>query len=73
MKAGVSGFAPLAFRTLSMWLGLPMLAAVLVARGVSFRIGRADWKALALLTVTNMLIWHVLAIQIGRASCRERV
>jgi len=62
MKLGVSGFAPLAFRTLSMWLGLPVLFGVLKALHVPFRIGRSDWRELGVLTVTNMLVWHVLAI-----------
>jgi drug/metabolite transporter (DMT)-like permease len=62
MKIGVTGFPPLAFRTLSMWLGLPVLAAVLVVRRVPFTIARRDWRELASLSVTNMIVWHVLAI-----------
>jgi drug/metabolite transporter (DMT)-like permease len=62
MKAGVTGFPPLFFRTLSMWLGLPVLFAVLVALKVPFRIERKDWRELAALTVVNMIVWHVLAI-----------
>ncbi len=62
MKIGVTGFPPLAFRTLSMWLGLPVLAAVLVVRRVPFTIARRDWRELASLSVTNMVVWHVLAI-----------
>ncbi|MEO8835793.1 MAG: DMT family transporter [Caldimonas sp.] len=62
MKQGVSDFPPLAFRTLSMWFGLPILWTVLKLRRVPFAIARPDWSELALLTVTNMLVWHVLAI-----------
>ena len=62
MKIGVSGFPPLAFRTLSMWLGLPVLWAVTVALKIDLRIARRDWRELGLLTITNMLVWHVLAI-----------
>lgn len=65
MKAGVSGpsaVPPLFFRTLSMWLGLPVLAAVLVVLRVPFRIERRHWRELAVLTVVNMIVWHVLAI-----------
>jgi drug/metabolite transporter (DMT)-like permease len=62
MKLGVSGFPPLAFRSISMWLGLPVLWAVTLALKVPLRIERRDWRELALLTVTNMLVWHVLAI-----------
>lgn len=62
MKYGVTGYAPLTFRTLSMWLGLPVLAAFVVWRGVPLRVGREHWRDLAWLTVFNMLVWHVLAI-----------
>ena len=62
MKFGVTGFPPLTFRTLSMWLGLPVLALVLVWRRVPFRVGREHWRQLAVLTVFNMLFWHTLII-----------
>lgn len=62
MKFGVTGFPPLSFRTLCMWLGLPVLGLFLVARRVPFTIGRAHWRELALLTVFNMFFWHTLAI-----------
>jgi drug/metabolite transporter (DMT)-like permease len=62
MKLGVTGFPPLAFRALSMWLGLPVLWAVLRLQGISFAVAPGDRRELAKLTVTNMMIWHVLAI-----------
>jgi drug/metabolite transporter (DMT)-like permease len=62
MKLGVTGFPPLTFRMLSMWIGLPVLTGVVLALRVPLRIARADWPELARLTVTNMLVWHVLAI-----------
>jgi len=62
MKLGVSDFAPLGFRTLSMWFGLPVLWLVLRARRVPFAIPRSDWRELLTLSLTNMMIWHVLAI-----------
>jgi drug/metabolite transporter (DMT)-like permease len=62
MKLGVSDFPPLGFRALSMWLGLPVLWAVLRVQRVSFVIRREDWPELAKLSVNNMIIWHVLAI-----------
>lgn len=62
MKLGVTHFPPLSFRALSMWLGLPVLwLAVRVAR-VPLHIPRTDWRELGGLTVTNMIVWHVLAI-----------
>jgi drug/metabolite transporter (DMT)-like permease len=62
MKVGVTGFAPLAFRSLSMWLGLPVLALVLRVQRVPFAIARKDWRELGVLSVTNMIVWHMLAI-----------
>ena len=62
MKQGVASFPPLGFRTLSMWLGLPVLWLVLMLRHVPFRVARKDWREVGVLTVTNMLVWHVLAI-----------
>jgi drug/metabolite transporter (DMT)-like permease len=62
MKIGVTGFPPLAFRTLSMWLGLPVLWAVLRLRRVPLVIAGRDWRQLSLLTITNMVVWHVLVI-----------
>jgi drug/metabolite transporter (DMT)-like permease len=62
MKLGVTGYPPLGFRALSMWLGLPVLWAVLRLQRVSFVIRRDDWPELAKLAVNNMIIWHVLAI-----------
>ncbi len=62
MKFGVTSFPPLTFRTISMWLGLPLLAAVLVWARLPWRIPRRHWRELLVLTLTNMLIWHVVAI-----------
>jgi drug/metabolite transporter (DMT)-like permease len=62
MKLGVSAFPPLSFRSLSMWLGLPVLAGVLLWRRVPFKVGREHWRELAVLTVFNMLFWHTLII-----------
>jgi drug/metabolite transporter (DMT)-like permease len=62
MKLGVTGYPPLTFRTLSMVLGLPVLAAGLLAMKVPFRIERRHWPQLLLLTLTNMLVWHVCII-----------
>ncbi|MBW0170888.1 MAG: DMT family transporter [Hydrogenophaga sp.] len=62
MKFGVTGFPALTFRTLCMWIGLPVLGLFLWWRRVPFRIGREHWPALVWLTVFNMLFWHTLAI-----------
>ena len=62
MKLGVTGFPPLTFRTLCMWLGLPLLWLFLHFRGTPLRIARVHWRELGVLTVFNMLFWHTLAI-----------
>jgi drug/metabolite transporter (DMT)-like permease len=62
MKIGVGDMPPLAFRTISMWLGLPVLWAATVALKVDLRVPRRHWRELGALTLTNMLVWHVLAI-----------
>jgi drug/metabolite transporter (DMT)-like permease len=62
MKIGVTGFPPLTFRTLCMWLGTPVLALVLVVQRVPFRIGREHWRELLLLATFNMFFWHGLII-----------
>jgi drug/metabolite transporter (DMT)-like permease len=62
MKAAIGGFPPLSFRTLSMWLGLPVLYAATRAMKVPLRIERRHWRELGLLTFTNMIVWYVLAI-----------
>jgi drug/metabolite transporter (DMT)-like permease len=62
MKVGVTDFPPLTFRALSILLGIPVLALGLVLLKVPFTIPRRHWKEIALLTLTNMLVWHVCII-----------
>lgn len=62
MKIGVTGFPPLTFRALCMWLGTPVLALVLVAQRVPFHIERAQWRELLVLATFNMFFWHGLII-----------
>jgi len=62
MKMGVTGYPPLTFRALCLWIGVPVLWLVLRALKVPFYIARKDWRELFWLAVTNMFIWHVLII-----------
>jgi drug/metabolite transporter (DMT)-like permease len=62
MKLGVTGFPPLTFRALSMWLGLPVLAVGLLVLKVPFRIPREHWRELVWLSATNMFVWHICII-----------
>jgi drug/metabolite transporter (DMT)-like permease len=45
-----------------MWIALPVMAALVFWRGLSFRIPRAQWPELLQLAVFNMLVWHTLAM-----------
>lgn len=62
MKLGVTELPPLTFRALSMWFGLPVLYAAVRLMKVDLRVPRHHWRELAGLTLTNMLLWHVVAI-----------
>jgi drug/metabolite transporter (DMT)-like permease len=69
MKIGVSGtplhplpYPPLSFRALSLGLGVPVLAAALWLLKVPLVLPRSQWGAVARLTASNMLIWHVVVI-----------
>ena len=69
MKLGVSGtaaapspFPPLTFRALSLLLGLPVLAAALAWLKVPFAVPRGERREVLRLTLTNMLVWHVVII-----------
>ena len=56
MKLGVTGFQPLTFRMMCLWLGTPVLGLALLAMKVPFRIPRTHWKELLVLSVFNMFI-----------------
>lgn len=62
MKLGVADYPPLAFRTISLWLGLPVLGLALVAMKVPFRVPRRHWPELLWLAATNMFVWHACII-----------
>jgi drug/metabolite transporter (DMT)-like permease len=62
MKLGVTGYPPLTFRVVSMWLGLPVLWALGAGARGRPPIERRDWRELAWLTATNMLVWHTVVI-----------
>lgn len=62
LKIGVNTYPPLTFRVISMWIGWPLLGLVVWRMGLSFRVPRAHFKELAVLTVTNLLVWYSLVI-----------
>ncbi|MDD5326051.1 MAG: DMT family transporter [Polaromonas sp.] len=60
MKLGVTAYPPLTFRALCIWIGLPVLALLMVARRTPFFVPRDRFREVFLLAMTNMLIWNVL-------------
>lgn len=62
LKIGVTHYPPLTFRLLSMLIGLPLLALVLVVRRIALRVPRNEWRELLVLAFFNMLMWHALII-----------
>ncbi|WP_137895243.1 DMT family transporter [Ramlibacter sp. 2FC] len=62
MKLGVTDFPPLSFRTLSLWLGLPVLGAAMAWMRVPFQLPREHWRELLRLALFNMFVWHALMI-----------
>ncbi len=69
MKLGVSGlpgapqaYPALTFRALSLLFGLPVLGAALAWLKVPLAVPRRHWRELAVLTLLNMGVWHVIVI-----------
>ncbi|MFC5608145.1 DMT family transporter [Variovorax soli] len=62
MKLGIADYPPLTFRSLSIWLGLPVLGLALVMMKVPFKVARKDWPQLLWLAATNMFVWHACII-----------
>lgn len=62
MKIGVQDFPPIAFRTLCMVGGLPVLWLVARLQGLPMTIPREQIKPVIALAIPNMLIWHMFMI-----------
>jgi drug/metabolite transporter (DMT)-like permease len=62
MKLGVNNFPALSFRALTVTLGLPTLALILLARKVPFGVPRRWWGELLWLALTNMVVWNICMI-----------
>ena len=62
MKIGVTGFPPLTYRMICLFIGTPLLGLVLLALKVPFKVPRQYWKELLVLAVFNMFFWHFLII-----------
>ncbi len=62
MKLGVNHYPALSFRSLSLILGLPVLALGLKMLKVPFHVPRAHWREISWLALTNMIVWQGLII-----------
>ncbi|HEY0879189.1 MAG TPA: DMT family transporter [Zeimonas sp.] len=60
MKVGVTEFPPMTFRLLSMIGAVPLVGIIARATGVSLRTRREDIGELAVLVLSNMVLWMVL-------------
>ncbi|HZY17312.1 MAG TPA: DMT family transporter [Ramlibacter sp.] len=72
LKLGVGAYPPLTFRALSIWLGLPVLAAALLVLKVPFSLPRRHWPELLWLAATNMFVWHACIILAVRSLSSGR-
>jgi drug/metabolite transporter (DMT)-like permease len=62
MKLAITGYPALTFRTISLCLGVPVLALGLLVLKAPFRVPRRQWPELLWLSATNMVIWHACII-----------
>ncbi len=62
MKLGVTGYPPLTFRALCLWLGLPVMVLIMRLRKTPFTIPRDKYREVFWLAVTNLVIWNILII-----------
>ena len=62
LKIGVTQYPAITFRSISMWIGWPLLGLVMLKSNISFKVPRNEWKELMLLASSNMFVWHVLMI-----------
>lgn len=72
VKLGVTDYPPLSFRMLSMWLGLPALAAVLWWKKVPFRLARQHWAETFWLGMVNLVIWNICIVLAMRSLSSGR-
>jgi drug/metabolite transporter (DMT)-like permease len=62
MKIGVSHFAPLTFRVLSMVGGLIVLGIMVRQQRQSFHVATRHWPELILIALFNMTLWFMFSI-----------
>lgn len=62
LKLSVADFPPLTFRTVSLWLSLPVYALVLAQQRTGLSLARAHWGRVAWLALFNVAGWNALMI-----------
>jgi drug/metabolite transporter (DMT)-like permease len=62
MKLAIAGMAPMHFRTLCLVAGAVGLFAMGVAARAEWRVPRAEWGRLVLISLLNLSGWNILAI-----------
>jgi drug/metabolite transporter (DMT)-like permease len=74
MKLAVSEMGPWTFRAICLYAGALGLFAIALKLGLSLRVRRGHWRALAISSILNVTIWHVCSaygltlVEAGRAS-----
>jgi drug/metabolite transporter (DMT)-like permease len=62
IKLSLAGMAPMHFRTWCLGAGAAILFTMAAARGLPWRVPRAEWRRLAILSFVNITIWNVLSV-----------
>lgn len=62
MKLGVTGYPPLTFRILCLWLALPVMALLMLMRKTPFRVPREKFREVFWLAMSNLVVWNLLII-----------
>jgi drug/metabolite transporter (DMT)-like permease len=74
IKLSLAGMAPMHFRTWCLAAGAAVLFTMAAARGLPWRVPRAEWRRLAIISLANITVWNVLSVHgvalmaSGRAS-----
>lgn len=62
MKLAIAGMAPMHFRTLCLVAGAAGLFAMGAAARAEWRVPRAEWRRLVVISLFNLSAWNILAI-----------
>ncbi len=62
IKLALDGMAPMHFRTLCLVSGAVVLFALAAAGGVEWRVPRADWGRLVLISLVNLTAWNIFSV-----------